>query len=87
METIQITDKQIRDHFKEVIVEVIDRTISYARWLNFPNGKKEEGLTRMMHGTEFLHGMLEKRLIDHALYEKLKMVAEDPSIEYKIVIS
>ena len=86
METIQITDKQIRNHFKEVIVEVIDRTISYARWLIFPHKEREGSLTRMMHGTEFLHGMLVKELIDNDLYEKLKMVAEDPTLEYEIKI-
>jgi len=40
----------------------------------------------MMHGTEFLHGMLVKELIDNDLYEKLKMVAEDPTLEYEIKI-
>lgn len=85
METINIKE-YIKEYHKRVCVEVLEKTIDYARYLNFPNKTRDGSLLRQMHGTEFLHGMLKKKLIPNALYQQLKRIAEDNTMEYEIVI-
>jgi hypothetical protein len=66
------------------INEIIKDIVEYARYLNFPKKVRQGSLLRTMHGTEYLHGFLEKGLISNNLYEQLKRLAEDPELEYNI---
>ena len=70
-----------RAHHKELCIDVIEKTIEYARRLNCVDNV----LLRHLPGTEFLHGMLEKGLIPNDLYEQLKRLAEDITLEYEII--
>ena len=82
METVKIVDEREREDF----IRVIDEIIVCARHLNFPNKVREGSLKRIMHGTNFLHGMLKKKVITNELYQQLVKLAEDPELEYNIVI-
>jgi hypothetical protein len=76
METIKV--KKETDKFGIVVA------VMYARQCNFPDYNSP--LNKMMHGTEFLHGLLKDKIITNDQYQKLKRVAEDPNMEYKIVV-
>jgi len=86
-EQIKISEDYIHGVYENLCVEVIEKTIEYARELNFPKKNREGSLNRIMHGTEFIHGMLKRGLIDNSLYQQLKRLAEDPTMEYNIVIT
>lgn len=62
---------------------LIDLFIKRARTLNEFGGQKE---LHILHGTEFLHGLLKDKVISNALYQQLKRLAEDSTITYEIVI-
>lgn len=61
----------------------IEVAVMYARQCNFP--PERNPLTRIMHGTEFLHGLLTDKTIDINLYQQLKRLAEDPEMKYEII--
>jgi hypothetical protein len=62
---------------------LINQFIKHARQLN---EMKDTSVSKPLPGTEFLHGMLKDKVISNALYQQLKRLAEDPEIEYTIVI-
>jgi hypothetical protein len=84
-ERIKLSDKDIKVLHERLCIEALEKTIEYARHLNFPKKVHEGSLQRIMHGTEFLHVILKKKLITNALYQQLKKVAEDLTLEYEIV--
>jgi hypothetical protein len=73
------------EQIKDSRVLGIRIAIEYARQCNFPDEKSP--LNRMMHGTEFLHGLMKEGIIDVNLYQQLKRLAEDPTLEYEIIIT
>lgn len=83
MEIIRFSDKYIKIHFEKTFIEVMDKTIEYARHLN-KEGKKS--VSHPLPGSDYLHRMLKKKLISHDVYEQLLRLAEDPTMEYKIIL-
>jgi hypothetical protein len=75
METIEITRVGQRKD--------IEMSIEYARKLN-KWGKQSVSVP--LHGTKFLHGMLQDGIINSDLYQRLVRLAEDPMMEYEIKI-
>jgi hypothetical protein len=69
---IAIEDAQIR---------CIDNVIKYARRLN-EYGRKS--VAYPLSGTDFLHGLLNEKIIDIKLYIQLIRLAEDSDMEYEI---
>jgi hypothetical protein len=62
---------------------LIDLMIKRARYLN---ELKNTSASMSLPGTEFLHGMLKDKVISNTLYQQLKRLSEDPTMEYEIVI-
>jgi hypothetical protein len=77
-ECIRIVDILIRHARKH-----IEMSIEYARKLN-KWGKQSVSVP--LHGTKFLHGMLQDGIINSDLYQRLVRLAEDPMMEYEIKI-
>ena len=68
------------DQEQRRVVEVI---IKHSRHLNQWGAKN---VSHPLPGTEFLHGLLQEKIISNALYEQLRRVAEDLKAEYEIKI-
>ncbi len=81
METINLKE-YIKEYHKRTCIEALEKTIEYARHLN---EAKKTSVSMHLPGTEFLYGMLKKKLIPNTLYQQLRRLAEDPSIEYEII--
>jgi hypothetical protein len=62
---------------------LIDLIIKRARTLN---EMKDTSVSQPLPGTEFLYGMLKDKVFNNALYQQLKRIAEDPTIQYEIII-
>jgi len=90
MEKIVITAEDamsvIMEGKRDAIIAVIEKSVEYARHLNFPDGTYVGSLCRGMHGSEFIHGMFESGIIDHDLYMQLCRLAEDMEMKYTIEI-
>jgi hypothetical protein len=82
METINL-NKFIKEYHKRACIEAIEKTIEYARHLN---EFKKTSVSMPLPGSEFLHGMLKKKLIPNTLYKQLIRLAEDPEMKYEIII-
>ena len=87
-EEIKITEQEIldilKDKWKVDVAKMLNEIIIYARMMNFQVGERYK--PGIMHGTEYIHGLLERKVITNDLYQKLKRVVEDPEIEYEITI-
>jgi hypothetical protein len=90
MEKIKVNTERIARLMKAEksasIILTLEEIIKYARYLNFPNKTQDGSLQRTMHGTEFLHGLMRMHNLDMDLYQQLKGLAENPDLEYKIII-
>jgi hypothetical protein len=83
METINISKNKLMMSMKYEWKILINQFIKHARQLN---EMKDTSVSKPLPGIEFLHGMLKDKVISNALYQQLKRLAEDPEIEYTIVI-
>jgi len=90
MEKIEFTPQEILNSYKTLqqiaLTNTLDGIIDAAREFNFPEKRRDGAMNRTLHGTEFLFGLFKKGIITHDLYEQLKRVAEDPTLEYEIKI-
>ena len=66
---------------EEAMIRAIDNIVDYARQLNMYGAKD---VSHPLPGTNFLHGMLEEKIITNDLYQQLVRLAEDPLMEYEI---
>jgi hypothetical protein len=86
--TIELSGQEmmdlLKDKWKADVSKMLCDIIIHARMMNFSVGEKYK--LGIMHGTEYLHGLLERKIITNELYQKLKEVAEDESITFEIVI-
>ena len=86
--TIEITEQEmlniLKDKWKADAAKMLAEVIAHARMMNFPLGNMNN--PGIMHGTNYLHGLLERKVITNELYQKLAQVAEDITITYEIVI-
>jgi len=85
---IKLTEQEmiilLKDQWKADAAEMLNEIIIHARGLNFQAGERHTLATK--HGTEYLYGLLERKIISNDLYQDLKRVAEDLTIEYEIKI-
>jgi hypothetical protein len=61
---------------------LIDLMIKRARTLN---EMRHKSASQPLPGTEFLHDMLRDKVFSRPMYDQLRRLAEDSSIEYKII--
>jgi hypothetical protein len=83
METIEIASDVRSLAIAEAKIVAIEKTIGYARYLNKWG---ERSASHPLPGTDFLHGMLQEKIISNDLYIQLVRLAEDPTMEYEIKI-
>lgn len=83
METINISKNKLMVSMNHEWKILIDLFIKRARTLN---EFKDTSVSKPLPGTQFLHGMLKDKVISNALYQQLKRLAEDPQMEYKIIV-
>ena len=43
-------------------------------------------ISHPLAGSDYLHGLLREKVISHDHYEQLVRLAEDPDIEYEVII-
>jgi hypothetical protein len=84
METLPIVMDEFNQGYEDECSRIIGEVIAYARHLNFPKKSRQGVLLRQLHGTEFLHGLLQEHGISNDLYQQLKRLAEDTDMEYEI---
>lgn len=63
---------------------LLNLMIKRARELN---EFKHASVSQTLPGTDLLHMMLHDKIISNGLYQQLKRLAEDPTMEYNIVIT
>lgn len=68
---------------EEKMINAIEQIINYTRQLNMWGAMN---VSHPLPGTNFLHGMLEEKIINNDLYQQLVRLAEDPLMEYEIKI-
>jgi hypothetical protein len=88
-EKIEITELEIQSILSEIkwkadVASAVDEIIIHARWMNFQVGERYD--PKSLHGTNYIHDLLKRRVITNETYQKLKRVVEDESITYDIVI-
>lgn len=62
---------------------VLTMVISRARSLN---EFKKSSVAQDLPGTDFLHLIMKDGVISNDMYEQLKRLAEDPSMDYEIIV-
>lgn len=86
--TIELTEQEIttilKDKWKADAAKMLSEIIDHARMMNFAIGERYKPGT--MHGTNYLHGLLERKIITNEIYEKLVLIAEDELITFEIII-
>jgi hypothetical protein len=89
-EVLKITEEEmlniLKDKWKADAADMLVKIIKHARMMNFPTSERLDSLNRTMHGTDYLHGLLERKIITNELYQQLKRLAEDETITFDIVI-
>lgn len=70
-------------HLKNEWKVLIECFIKRARHLN-EFGKKSA--SHPLPGTDFLYDMLRDKVFDNSMYQQLKQLAEDSTLEYEIII-
>ncbi len=87
-EELKITEEEmltiLKDKWKADAAEMLAEVIAHARMMNFPTGNMRNPST--MHGTEYIHGLLEREVITNELYQQMKRVVEDLTITFDITI-
>ena len=83
MEIIRLISDEHAIAIEDAQIQCIHKVIKFARHLNAYGAKS---VSHPLPGTEFLHGMLEEKIITNDLYQQLVRLAEDSEMEYEITI-